>query len=321
MKRKILYIFVMMLLISTVSVTIGSNENQEINIKRVSNLNESIEVVDQHNPVFDIYGFWFEEGDTGCAQSFIPEHSPLTKVEMVMNVYGNPPTTNYTLSVRESLDGEDIVSYTVNSDDFIDYNVQFIFPDTELTVGMTYWLVLTADNFGGAENDIHFWRSSTDSYENGDMWYEDQGVWKIAEGLGVHWDWAFTTYWRDYAPDNPEIDGPHEGKAQERYDYIFKANDPEGHDVRYYIEWGDGKSFNWMGPYASEEDVTKSHQWASQDNYTIRVKAKDIYGAESGWTELEISMPKNKIITTQLVRLFNNHPYLFPILKRILGLN
>jgi hypothetical protein len=52
----------------------------------------------------------------------------------------------------------------------------------------------------------------------------------------------------------------------------------------------------------------------------IKVKAKDIYDAESNWTTLEINMPKNKIIKIPSIlnRLLEKHPYIFPILKLLI---
>jgi hypothetical protein len=47
--------------------------------------------------------------------------------------------------------------------------------------------------------------------------------------------------------------------------------------------------------------------------------AEDIYGAESDWATLEVSMPKNKIINP-FERFLEQHPYMFPILKYLLKL-
>ena len=133
-------------------------------------------------------------------------------------------------------------------------------------------------------------------------------------------DFCFITYGINQNPGNPSINGPQSGKAQEMTDYTFNTIDPEGHDVRYYIEWGDGINFTWIGPYESNEIVTKGHSWASKGNYTIRAKTRDIYGAESDWTELEVSMPKTKTINTPFLTFLENHPHLFPLIRQILRL-
>jgi len=52
-------------------------------------------------------------------------------------------------------------------------------------------------------------------------------------------------------PITPTIDGPARGKAGTEYDYDFHTIDPEGENVYYYIEWGDGSIEDWIGPYNS----------------------------------------------------------------------
>jgi hypothetical protein len=86
-----------------------------------------------------------------------------------------------------------------------------------------------------------------------------------------------------------------------------------------FIDWGDGTDSGWIGPYNSGEEVTKSHKWSEQGNYTIKAKAKDVFDEESDWGYLEVTMPKNKIINP-FERFLENRPYMFPILRYILGL-
>jgi len=317
MKKKIVGIFVMTLLIATAYSSVGLEENTS------SSFTNSIEVEDQHNP-YDTpieNDIGIDNTDEAFAQTFIPTQTPLTKVQLNVYVWGNPPeNTNYMLSIRENLDGEDIVSSTINSDDFEVGDIDFIFPDTDLTIGMTYYIVLTADKQGSYGN-WHLWSSSYDTYENGELWVYANNKWQtVEEYTGRGLDLGFTTYWRDYGPDDPEIDGPTEGKAQEMIDYTFSANDPEGHDVKFFIEWGDGNTIDLPGPYESGEIVTESHSWENKDTYTIRVIAEDVYGADSDWTELEISMPKAKIVNSPFLTFLQNHPHLFPLLRQILGL-
>ncbi|KAA0001587.1 MAG: hypothetical protein FE048_05275, partial [Thermoplasmata archaeon] len=41
-------------------------------------------------------------------------------------------------------------------------------------------------------------------------------------------------------PDAPSIIGPTEGKIRTEYEYTFVATDPDGDDVYYWIQWGEG---------------------------------------------------------------------------------
>jgi thiol-disulfide isomerase/thioredoxin len=93
-------------------------------------------------------------------------------------------------------------------------------------------------------------------------------------------------------PGKPTITGPTSGKAGKEYDYTFVANDPNGDDVYFWIEWGDGTVIEWDGPYKSGEEVIFSHKWSEQGTYTVKAKAKDVFDEEGDWGELEVTMPK-----------------------------
>jgi hypothetical protein len=81
------------------------------------------------------------------------------------------------------------------------------------------------------------------------------------------------------------------GKVGTSYPYTFTSTDPEGDEIRYYIEWGDESNSGWLGPYSSGEALSLSHTWDDRGTYTIRAKAKDIFDAESDWGTLEVTMP------------------------------
>ena len=83
-------------------------------------------------------------------------------------------------------------------------------------------------------------------------------------------------------PNAPTISGPDGGTPGEEYEYTFVATDPEGDKVRYFIEWGDGKT-NETGYFASDVEVVVSHIWDEEGTYDIRAKAIDIHGAEGPW--------------------------------------
>jgi hypothetical protein len=290
-----------------------------------SSFNNSIEIEDQNNVGS---GQWWEffEGNF-YAQGFTPSQTPLTKVQLrIYSRPNNPENTNCTVSIRETLDGDDIVSNTVYLDDITTFPyVDFVFPDTDLTIDSKYYIICIVDN-GYLYSDCYGLRYSyNDQYDRGDAWYSENGIsWYPAEDYTLEQfpgvDLSFTTYFRDYAPDNCEIDGPIEGKAKKNTEYNFCTNDPEGHEIRYYIEWGDGMELKWIGPYESGEICTREHSWSSKDNYTIRVKAKDVYGAETDWTELEINMPKVKTLNSLLLTFLKNHPNIFPLIQQLLKL-
>jgi outer membrane protein assembly factor BamB len=92
-------------------------------------------------------------------------------------------------------------------------------------------------------------------------------------------------------PTTPVIDGRIKGNPEIAYEYTFESSDPEGTQIWYYIDWGDGTSSGWLGPYSSGTILFKSHSWEEKDSYSIRCKAKDVYDDESDWGVLDIQIP------------------------------
>jgi hypothetical protein len=72
--------------------------------------------------------------------------------------------------------------------------------------------------------------------------------------------------------------------AGEEHDYTLSTSDPNGDEVYYIVDWGDGTINNWFGPYTSGEEVIISHTFVKQADYKCRVKAKDEYDYQSCWT-------------------------------------
>lgn len=121
-------------------------------------------------------------------------------------------------------------------------------------------------------------------------------------------------------PNDPEIEGETNGDYGETYTYTIMTEDPEEHDVKYVIEWGDEETTE-TEYYASGEEIEVTHSWDEEGTYTVRVKAIDEELAESGWTELEVSMPASQnMIQGFLTRLFERFPSAFLIFRSLLGI-
>ena len=118
-------------------------------------------------------------------------------------------------------------------------------------------------------------------------------------------------------PEKPEKpSGPSTGKILEECSFSSSSIDPEGDDIYYKFDWDDGTNSGWIGPYESGEVVSASHIWNIKGTYSVKVKAKDINGAESDWSDpLSISMPRDRLLTnTFFMRLLER----FPILQKLL---
>jgi hypothetical protein len=100
----------------------------------------------------------------------------------------------------------------------------------------------------------------------------------------------------DY-PSIPNINGPSQGIPDTEYDYTFLSTTPDSIDVYYFIDWGDGETEEWIGPYASGEEVTVSHSWSETGTFVVKAKAKDIYDAESGWGKLSVKIPRTRSVS------------------------
>jgi len=123
-------------------------------------------------------------------------------------------------------------------------------------------------------------------------------------------------------PKLPTINGHAKGEKGRIYTYSISTIDPNNDSVYYMIDWGDESVQEWLGPFLSGEIVTFQHTWTNDGEYIIKVKAKDINDEESDWSELSVSMPKNKpYINTPLLDFLENHPSIFPILRQLLGYN
>jgi len=57
--------------------------------------------------------------------------------------------------------------------------------------------------------------------------------------------------------------------------YIPTPQNPEGDQTYYIIDWGDGTSSGWIGPYEPGFTASISHVWTEEGTYQIKVKAKD----------------------------------------------
>jgi hypothetical protein len=116
-------------------------------------------------------------------------------------------------------------------------------------------------------------------------------------------------------PNAPIITGTTSGKVGVEYTYTFNSLDPDGDDIVYCIQWGDGTGEICIGPYLSGEDVTASHIFEEEGSYTIRAKTEDANEAESPWGELEITMPRNKvIINTLFLKFLENFHHMINII-------
>ncbi len=177
---------------------------------------------------------------------------------------------------------------------------------------------------------VAFWGSSASTYWDEDdilekgmfqAWWQDDLEWiggMTDAGLlylyenysgGGYTKYYFEAYnvngdpsvkiWSDNPSLPPETptkpDGPEEWIQNIETKFKSTTTDPEGEQIYYLFDWGDDNFSEWIGPYASGVTVEASHSWVDPGEYKVKVKAKDIHGVQSDWSEpLVISINENQ---------------------------
>ena len=124
-----------------------------------------------------------------------------------------------------------------------------------------------------ANNGTELWSfSELDIFKPRDVSIYD-GIVYVAE---AYYDSNVFAFQFNRAPEKPEITGPSEGIVNEEISFDIVAIDPDGNDLTYQIDWGNGDPEE-IGPFSSGEIVTVVHEWTESGTYDITVTAKDGY--------------------------------------------
>jgi hypothetical protein len=132
--------------------------------------------------------------------------------------------------------------------------------------------------------------------------------------------WLLYSQPQNVPPNKPsKPSGSAKGKINIEYTYTSSTADVNGDQIYYWFDWGDGANSGWIGPYASGATASAKHKWSVKGTYQIKVKAKDIYGAESNWSDpLPVSMPRTISFNSLFLKLLERFPHAFPILRKLL---
>ena len=91
------------------------------------------------------------------------------------------------------------------------------------------------------------------------------------------------------APETPAApNGPDHGVPEDDYEFTAITTDPDGDQLYYMFDWGDGEFSDWEGPFSSGESATSSHSWIDLGDYDIKVMAKDEWGRKSNWSDVTV---------------------------------
>ena len=78
------------------------------------------------------------------------------------------------------------------------------------------------------------------------------------------------------APESPSIDGPSSGHVGDSLQFSVQSQDPNGDDIRYYFDWGDGSNSEWTEYKPSGTKVYEHHSYVKKGTYRITIKVEDI---------------------------------------------
>jgi len=79
-------------------------------------------------------------------------------------------------------------------------------------------------------------------------------------------------------------DGPSQGVPRKLHVFTVAADDPEEDSIRYEFDWGDGDTS--LSPWSrSGAGADAAHAWTQNGTYQLRVRAQDIWGSYSAWSE------------------------------------
>ncbi len=118
-------------------------------------------------------------------------------------------------------------------------------------------------------------------------------------------------------PPPPNISGQTHGKTEVLYSYGFCTKDADGDNITITVNWGDGSNMTVLGPLPPNLCGSATHAWSQKGTYVISAKASDGQ-AESNWSILEVTMPKDVSYQGRFFWFFDAFPHAFPLFRYLL---
>jgi len=197
------------------------------------------------------------------------------------------------------------VTYGLNSTNMPPYTPKRPSNDTRFgNPGVYYNFTITTTDIDGdnlyycmdwGDDALEDWIGPYDSgeiVEVSHMWEGSEGGQKFVkvkakdlDGKQSGWSDVWPIYIGiNHPPNRPDIDGPLFVAAGVPTKFTFTTVDPDGDDIYLWINWGDGATEEWIGPYPSGEEVERWHTYTQK--WRIRIiwaRAKDVYGEVGDW--------------------------------------
>ena len=224
------------------------------------------------------------------AQSFIPDYPYITRV--IIKVFKDINSDKgITLSIRNTLDGADLVTLHKSEDEVPSTGVgtwiEFNIADLEVTPGETYYIIWAQT--GGNATDKLFWPyGGYNPYTKGEAWHKAPNWQILTSSTCVNpIDFCFVTYGITndpvaeftYNPQNPKNGEEITFDASSSYDpyppggYITSYDWDLDNDGQYDDGSGEIVTYNWYlsGDYKVGLQVTDNQGYSSTITQTINV--------------------------------------------------
>jgi len=125
----------------------------------------------------------------------------------------------------------------------------------------------------------------------------------VLSGFGVAAINNLTMMDDNQSPEKPIITGPLVAPPG-THEWTFEATDPDGDNVFYEIDWGDGKIEGWLGPYTSGDKITRNHTYPTRKLIVIKARAKDTQDAIGDWGYIMVEFSKSNQIINHFIPQF-----------------
>lgn len=175
--------------------------------------------------------------------------------------------------------------------------------DRGLSASRNHWDNGAPKNKPSAEDPSPYGGNYWDDYEKKNWWRRcncnktKYGTWNLAYPVSAlvydNHPWYYPNGWRrppspNLPPETPsKPTGPSEGKGEvgEEIWFSTSTSDPDGDEIYYKFNWGDGNISGWFGPFDSEEKANMTHVWHQSNTYLVKAKAMDTNDAKSEWSK------------------------------------
>jgi hypothetical protein len=236
-----------------------------------------------------------------------PPNTPQSITSSISGPYDVGDTVTYFTSTTD-LEG-DKIAYKFDFSD-IDYSGPFI-PIVQWT---SYY------NSGFSASRSHQWTRP--------------GFWSVkAKAKDIHgqtsdWSIPHLVIVNDNDPPNkPFIEGPEYGRKNVQYIFSASSSDPQSDQIRYGWDVDNDYEIDFYSDYFNSGQIaTRDLKFDEYGQYVVRAMAEDEHSLEGDWSDPIIitinllGIRSKQIINSPFIEFLENHPNLFPLLQKILGI-